>query len=141
MINLLKDLREPELLADDLIIAAQPTTNNWGWLPMLSLSTALGLLLVALAYNASRLATQESEPLYWFGLLVLFLPIAWRLFSPDPTRRERIALLIMLGIALYSTKLLAYPLYFTYYDELLHVRTTSDIIASGHLFQAVNKIA
>jgi hypothetical protein len=136
MINVLKDVRESELLADDIVIAAAPSADTWGWLPVLSLSSALGLLLVALAYNAGRFATQGSELLYWFGLLVLFLPIAWRLFSPGAARRERIALLLMLGIALYSTKLLEYPLYFTYYDELLHVRTTNDIIASGHLFQA-----
>ena len=136
MANVLADMREPELLADDIMIAPIPTADNWGWLPALSLTSAVGLLLVALSYNAGRFAIQGSEPLYWFGLLMLFLPITWRLFAPDAARWERIALLILSGIALYFTKVLEYPLYFTYYDELLHVRTANDIVASGHLFQA-----
>ncbi|MBV9688720.1 MAG: hypothetical protein JO202_03310 [Ktedonobacteraceae bacterium] len=135
MANVLAGLREPELLADDIAVAtALPRADNWGWLPALSVTSALGLLLLALAYNAGRFASQVSEPLYWFGLLVLFLPVAWRLFSPDAARRERIALVIMLGMALYFGKLLGYPLYFAHFDELLHLQATTDMLANGHLY-------
>ncbi len=39
-----------------------------------------------------------------------------------------------MGVALYLVKVLEYPLYFTFFDEFLHWRTTQDILASGHLF-------
>src|SRR6266849_5554459 len=104
-------------------------------LPTLSLTGAVGVFLVALAYNAGRAAAPWTDTLFWFGLLVLFLPIAGRLFSPAPARRERIALIIVLGIALNLAKFLQYPLYFASYDEFAHWRTAQDIAASGHLFQ------
>jgi hypothetical protein len=79
--------------------------------------------------------------MFWFGLLVLFLPTAWRLLSvkstllsANSTRRECIGLLILLGIGLYFVKVLQYPLYFAYHDEFSHWRTALDITASGHLF-------
>lgn len=116
-------------------ISTGAMAKTWGWFPVLSLTSAVGVFLLALAYNAARVASQWGEPLFWFGLLVLFLPVAARLLSRRPTRRERLALLIVLGIALYFVKFLQYPLYFAYYDEFLHVRTAQDIVTSGHLFQ------
>ena len=106
----------------------------WGWLPALSLTSAAGVFLVALAYEGGRVSARWGEPLFWFGLLVLFLPGAWRLFSARPARRERIALLLILAISLYLVKFLQYPLHFAAYDEFLHWRTALDIAASGHLF-------
>ncbi len=130
-----KELIEPELLNDEVKIVALLTADSWGWLPALSLTSALGVSLEALADEAARVAVQGAELLFWFGLLVLFLPIAWRLLSPGPTRWERISLLIVLGIALYFVKFLQYPLYFTYHDEFIHWRTAHDIAVSGRLFQ------
>src|SRR5258706_7875932 len=109
--------------------------TGWGWFPVLSLTGAIGVFLLALAYNAGRNAAQWADPLFWFALLVLFLPIAGRLLSLRVSRRERIALLVVLGMALYLAKYLQYPLYFTYHDEFAHWRTAYDIVASGHLFQ------
>jgi hypothetical protein len=110
------------------------TSGAWGWLPVLSLTSAIGLFLVAMAYNAGRFAEQWAEPLFWFGLVVIFLPIAIRLFSKQPTRQERITLLIIMAISLYFVKFLQYPLYFAYYDEFSHVQTAQSIAATGHLF-------
>src|SRR5713101_5121749 len=42
-------------------------------LPTLSLTGAVGVFLVALAYNAGRAAAPWTDTLFWFGLLVLFL--------------------------------------------------------------------
>jgi hypothetical protein len=109
-------------------------SEGWGWFPILCLISALGVFLTALAYNEARLAIPGSTTLFWFGLLVVFVPTTLRLFSMKPSRRERIALLITLGVALYFVNFLAYPLYFASYDELGHWRTASDIVASGHLF-------
>lgn len=109
---------------------------SWGLLPEFSVICAVGVFLVALAYEGGRLSIPWASALFWFGLLVIFLPVAIRLFSSKPTRRERIALLIVLSISLYLVTYLEYPLYFTGFDDFSHWRTAQDIVASGHLFQA-----
>jgi len=111
------------------------TPQGLGWLPALSLTCAIGVLLVALAYEAGRLTFPWADSLFWVGLLVLFLPVAWRILSSAPARRERILLLLLLGSALYFVKVLQYPLYFVSYDEFSHWRTAYDIATSGDLFQ------
>jgi hypothetical protein len=112
------------------------TSDRWGWLPALSLTSAVGVFLVALAGYAGRVASQWADPLFWLGLFALFFPIALRLLSPKPARRERIALLVILGSALYLVRELEYPLSFAYYDEFIHWRGALDLAASGHLFRA-----
>ena len=112
-----------------------PKSETWGWLPVLSLTSAAGLFLVALAYEAGRLSSSWGQPLFWVGMGVLYLPMAWYLFLSGPSRRERLALLVVLSMMLYFVKFLQYPLYFTYFDEFTHWRTAQDIIATGHLFQ------
>ena len=114
------------------VIATTP--DVWGWLPVLSLTSAIGVLLVSLAYNAGRFALQGADTLFWLGLLVLIMPVAVRLFMRQPGRHERVALLVVLGMALYLVKYMQYPLYFTYFDELIHVRSAQDLLASGYLF-------
>lgn len=115
------------------------TSQLWGWLPLLSLTSAIGVLLVALAAEGGRLAAQWADPMFWLGLLVLFLPIAVRMISAKPARRERIALLLMLGGATYFFRFLNYPLYFAYTDEFMHWLGANNIAMSGHLFQ-INQI-
>ncbi len=67
--------------------------------------------------------------------MIIYVPVAVRIFSAQPTRRERLILLISLASALYLVKFLQYPINFAYFDEFIHVRTAQDIITSGHLFQ------
>ncbi len=108
--------------------------TGWGWLPVISLTTAIGIFMVAMAYNAARLAQPWANTLFWIGLLVIFIPVTARILSAKPSRGERITLLIALGVALYILNYLQYPLYFASYDELGHWRTASDIVATHHLF-------
>ncbi len=70
------------------------------------------------------------------ALLLMFTPIAVRLLLPATSRTERICLLCVLGLSCYLVKVIANPLYFTFYDEFLHWRTVDDIARSGHLFTA-----
>lgn len=123
-----------DLSNKDTLILAVSKTNEWGQLALLSLTSSIGILVVALAYEAGRLAMQWSDPLFWLGIVVIFLPIASRLLFSQPMRRERIALLVILGMGLYLVKVLQYPLYFAYHDEFSHLRTAQDIAISGHLF-------
>lgn len=108
--------------------------NNWGYLPILSLVAAIGLYLLAIANTEARLGKSWAELLFWMGLSVLFIPITARLFTQSAARKERISLVILLGLGLYVLKLLHSPIIFTFHDEFAHWRTTSDIIGSCHLF-------
>jgi hypothetical protein len=110
-------------------------SGAWGWLPALSLISAIGVLLVALAYEGGRISAQLwPQPLYWSGMIAVLLPIVMRLLSSKPALRERIALLIVLAISLYFVSYLQYPLHFSGYDEFSHWQTEADILATGHLF-------
>ena len=117
-------------------LRSKAIAREWGWLPVLSVTCAIGVFLVALAYEGGRISAAWGEPLFWFGLIAIFLPVAARLLSQKPARRERVGLLVVLAISLYFVQVLQYPLYFAGYDEFLHVRTAQDIAASGHLFSA-----
>lgn len=110
--------------------------SSVGWLPGLCLTGACGLLFVAVAGSGARDVQGWAEPVFWLGLALLFVPCAARLFASGAARRERIGVVTLLGLGLYLVKVLLHsPRSFTFYDELLHWRTTDDIVRSGHLFQ------
>jgi hypothetical protein len=102
-------------------------------LALLTWTSALGVLSVALAYDQARRGGQD-ELLFWLGLLVIFVPIASRLAGSAASRRERIGLVVLLGLALYAVKVLQSPVGFTLHDEFSHIRTLEDIQRSGRLF-------
>jgi hypothetical protein len=109
---------------------------GWGWLPALSLTSAIGLLLIAVADTLSRSAAGQYELLFWAGLLLMIVPIAARLASSEPARRERIGLIILLGLGLYLAKVLHSPYGFTFSDELIHSYNGTMILETGRLFNA-----
>ncbi len=94
----------------------------------------LGVLLVAVAYYGARLNRSWSGPLFWVGLLVLFLPVAFRLTGGHASGGERLGLVIALGLALYAVKVLLEPNAFTYHDELGQYRSVVDILRTGRLY-------
>jgi hypothetical protein len=104
--------------------------------PVLALSSGLGLLLVVIAYARSRATTSSSQTLFWFGLLVVFVPIVWRLASARPKRIERLTLALLLGLTLYLAKVLHDPFGFTFGDELAHAPNANAIIRTHELFHA-----
>ncbi len=111
--------------------AAPPT---WGWLAPLALVAALGLLILAVAYSIARGGSSLAEPLFWAAFVIIGAPILVRLVSSAPSVRERIGLVIVLGLALFLVHLLRSPLAFTGYDELQHLRSLTDQLRTGHLF-------
>ncbi|MCL4466870.1 MAG: hypothetical protein M1389_12740 [Chloroflexi bacterium] len=115
--------------------ASLPYDENWGWLPLLCVVDALGLLLLAIADTGARQGASFAVPLFWVGLLLLFVPTAARLSWRTASRRERIGLVVVLGLALHFVKILHSPVNFTFVDEFQHWRTAEDILRSGHLFQ------
>ncbi|HLX57050.1 MAG TPA: hypothetical protein VKR83_08520 [Ktedonobacteraceae bacterium] len=134
-LRLLKLARNPEAEA---YYSAQDATGaqfvTLGWLPLLALTSASGILLVAYAFGDSRAGGTAWLPFFFGGLLLIFVLPLLRLISAAPSRFERIGLICMVGLACYLIKVIASPLYFSFYDEFLHWRTVSDIASSGHLF-------
>lgn len=129
----LQDL-EPEKSCSKDRGTEAPKTLVWGWLPMLSLTSALGLIAVAYAFTTARSVKPGFEFFFILGLLMIFAPPMIRLISPTPLRFERICLLCIAGICFYLVKIMSSPLYFSLYDEFLHWRTADNIALTGHLF-------
>ena len=109
--------------------------SGWGWLPTVSLISALGLLMVAYSYSFSRQDVPWALPLYWAGLATFFVPIAARQLWPTVSRWERIGLVVLLALGLYLVKLEHSPLAFTFHDEFPHWRTVNDIMLHQRLFE------
>ena len=49
---------------------------SFGLAPLLALTAAAGLVLVALGDNAARISSGEAQPLFWGGLVVIYMPVA-----------------------------------------------------------------
>lgn len=120
----------PQGQAATLQSAAQP----WGWVPVLAVTGAVGLLLIAVADTAARNDAGWAMWLFWIGLLTLFVPVALRISMMAISRMECISLIVILGMGLYVTKVLQSPVSFVLHDEFSHWRTANDIIQTGRLF-------
>lgn len=106
-----------------------------GWLPALSLVSAVGLFLVSSSYAGAQFNEAWAEAMFWIGLLFFFVPITFRLMSVQPSRHERLWLIILLGFCFYCVKLFHSPLFFTYHDEIVTWRGVEDILVTNRLFQ------
>ena len=141
--NIYHTPRSASLVSFTEVTAARPLPvmditriHSRGWLPALSLASAGGLLLVAIADTLSRSGTGQYDWLLWAGLLMVIVPIAARLASNAPSRRERIGLVILLGLGLYLVKVLHSPYGFTFSDELVHSYNGTRILETGKLLNA-----
>lgn len=113
--------------------AARP----WGSLSTVSLTCALGLLAVNLAFWAGRAGHEGpwAEGVYWVGQLLIVTPVAARLVSRrPPSSTESVGLVGLLVATEYAVKLCYSPLMWTFPDELEHWRSTEDILRTGRLF-------
>lgn len=108
--------------------------SGFGLLPYISVVCATALLCIAFAYTLARQHQGGATALYWAGMLLLVLPPACQLVRGAPSRRERIGLLLLVGLGLYLVKVFHDPLGFTQHDEFLHWHTTDEILRTGHLF-------
>jgi hypothetical protein len=113
---------------------AVPAVSSWGWLPALVLIAAFGLVSVGRAMQLALEQRPGASFLLWLGLLLIYVPVAFRMALPQTPRRERIALAVWLGLALYLVKILRSPAGFTIHDEFPHFATADMIVRTGHLF-------
>ena len=106
-----------------------------GQFPTLALVAGAGLLLCSVVEALSR-ATLAPEPVfYWAGVLLIGVPIFFRLASEEATPRERLALVVLLGLSLYAVKLIRDPLVFTFPDEPIHAFNADQIVSHHELFR------
>ena len=106
----------------------------WGWFPVLTIVAGLSALLLATAYNMARLGIGDGEVLYWIAFPLAVVPLVTILLRRQRTRRERIAIVVLLGIELFWANLMRSPTSFSNYDGLAHLRSLDDILRFGHLF-------
>jgi hypothetical protein len=109
-------------------------TTGLGKLPVLSVFAALGVAFISLAHTASRQEISWAIIPYWIGFSFIFVPCIARLLSADPSRKERIAVIILLAVALYLTKVTHSPTTFTFADELSQLHDGERIVLTSHLF-------
>jgi hypothetical protein len=107
---------------------------NTEWVAALCLVTSIALSMVALGQVAGRSGKTWGSPVFWAGICLLFFPVAMRLVQPMVSRLERVILLILLALSTFGVKLLYSPTRLVQFDEFLHWRTASDIMASHRLF-------
>src|SRR4051812_14049296 len=101
----------------------------------LAVSTGAGVFAIALADTAARFGSPVGEPLFWLGLATLFVPLAFRLVVSRVPRGERLGATLLLVGGMYLVKVVHGPIRFVFFDEFSHLRTASDILASGRLFE------
>lgn len=96
-----------------------------------------GLALIALAFvdDAARSGEAWAGTAFWAVLLALFAPAAAIVCSPGASARERLRVLVLLGLGLYVAKVLHSPAGFTLHDELVTQRSIADLAASGRLLE------
>jgi hypothetical protein len=128
-------LRRLALPPQSLLAVLRP-----GVLPLAAVLSGAGMLAIGIADVRARNGIEPSEPFFWTGLALIVTPIALALWSPRPSRRERIGLVALLGLGLYSARVLYSPGAFVFHDEFSHWRTAIDISAGGRLL-APNPLA
>src|SRR5512136_75121 len=88
--------------------------EGWGWFPAISLIGIICLFITAWGLKAARAGSPHHELIFWIGVITFYSVVAWRLVSPVPSRRERLALILFVGIGLYLIKVMHSPIYFTF---------------------------
>ena len=122
--------------ATTLMHDATRTHLDLRWTSAVALCATLGLACVGVADAASLkgYGYTTASVFFWLGLLLIFVPVAFRALMSDTVRRERLTLIILLGVALYLVKVLGSPDSFTFGDEYIHMRNMQDILRTQHLF-------
>jgi hypothetical protein len=125
----------PSKVAAKRAVPAAPGLDRLTF-PLVALLASLGVFLCALTNALSRATLAPNSLLYWIGLLVISVPILVRLSSKQPSYRERLYLVLLLGLALYLVKVTRDSIYFTFPDEFIHAFNADNIERYHHLYHA-----
>ncbi len=111
--------------------AARPVPSRLG--TVLALVGA-GLFVTGLGDALARSGHQAPAlPMFFVGLVTIFVPCAWRLTSGGASRSERVAVSLVLGIGLLGSYYIRSPLIFDWFDELIHGATLNRMLADRTL--------
>jgi hypothetical protein len=106
----------------------------WGWLPTLILVSAAALLAVAVGHALGRSGRAGGQPLFWLGVLAPFALASVRLVSRAPSRRERVGIVVVVGMSLYLVKVFQNPFVFLYSDEFNFAYNAQRVLDTHSLF-------
>jgi hypothetical protein len=116
--------------------APKKRRGDHGHLAPIVLAAGGGLLLCSLANALARATVAPTPLLYWAGVLIIALPIFYRLTSREASFGERLGLVCLLGVSLYLVKVVRDAPLFTFSDELVHAFNANQIVDHHHLFRA-----
>jgi len=107
---------------------------------VIALIAAIGVFVSSMGYADGRAGAGTSSgsgvALYWIGQLLILVPVAGRLISRrQMSNGSTITLIVILTVAEYLLKVNYSPLGFTFNDEFLHWRGTTNMLQSGKLFE------
>jgi hypothetical protein len=108
--------------------------SGLGRLPPIGLLSGLGLLVCSVTNALARTLSGPPTLLLWVGILIIALPIFWRLTSREASAAERLGLVCILGMALFGVKLVRDAPIFTFSDEPVHAFNATQIAHFHHLF-------
>ena len=74
------------------LIGNVQTEQGWGRVPLLSLTTAFGLLLVASIQVTGAQNAYLAASSFWTGVVVILFPISLRITCPSISRREQLSI-------------------------------------------------
>jgi len=113
---------------------ARPNSPT-GYIAPIALCCGAGLLLCSFANTLAREALDPTTLIYWAGILLIALPIFWRLTSREASTVERLSLVCLLGVSLYLVKVVRDAPLFGFSDELVHAFNADQIASHHHLFR------
>lgn len=99
-----------------------------------AITAGVFLVVLAIANNGARDSQAWATTVFWVGLLGLFVPAAVFLTASQASPRQRLHIVVVLGMSLYVAKVLHSPAGFTFHDELVTYRSTEDLTSAGRLF-------
>ena len=120
--------------ADTALPRAAARRGRLGAFPLVALSAGAGLLLVAVADALSRTGHPHSSLPFWLGILAILFPAAMRMAGAEASSGERVSIVVLVALALYSVKVLRDPFAFTFGDELAHLHNVTEILRRGDIF-------
>lgn len=112
-------------------------TPPLGRLPLVAFGMACGVMIVALAFVASRSNILWAGPVFWVGQGVLYaVPASLLMLRRPITRSEALGVAWLVPLATYAITEVYSPIQFRFLDEFLTVRTAQSILTTHHLFHS-----
>jgi hypothetical protein len=116
-------------------------TVRWtDWLPsqgaLVCLSAAVGLVVCCYAQDRSRETLAPNPWIFWGGVLLIVVPIAYRATALHISSLERFLLVGVEGLAIFLARLMRDAYGYSFTDDFPHALNLQHIVATHHLYHA-----